>query len=482
MFAALGAAIVAGALVAPLMSGHDEGSHAIRGAAVVRGQLFGDPAPEAFPPEPNVFIHVDVPEAYALATPAGCFNKRRDLTPECAPELEGGRTTEPVLTYQFRSQPAYYLVALPTLVDPAAGGMYATRLVSGLVCAALLTSALSSARTARRIPEHAAWSSRWAVIGVAVAVTPEVLYLSSSMNSNAVEVTAAVAAWSGLAAMAAQDPRSGRLVTRTGLAVVVLVGTRGLSPAFAALTVAAVAVTAGWSRARAWAARRDVRLWGIAAGVTAVASLLYIEWVRRQLPIEREGQGLAAAVDLLPWYLRQAVGIFGSNDILLPDAVYAVWGAAVVGLLVTAIVVGRDRAAAVVAGVAVAGVALQVGAEGFSLPPIGFFWQGRYALPVLVGAPILAGRLLADRGVRLPTWGAVVVLAGLGVAHLAAFLQGVRRFAVTLDGPNNPWTYLTDARWSPPPGPALLWTVVFAGGLVAAGWLALRPPPRAGSA
>ena len=98
LFASLGVAIGAWALLAPLMSGHDEASHAVRGAAVVRGQLLGDHAPGAFPEEPNVFISVDVPEAYERAGQAGCYQDRRELTPACAPDLVGGRARVPVLT------------------------------------------------------------------------------------------------------------------------------------------------------------------------------------------------------------------------------------------------------------------------------------------------------------------------------------------------------------------------------------------------
>jgi hypothetical protein len=118
-----------------------------------------------------------------------------------------------------------------------------------------------------------------------------------------------------------------------------------------------------------------------------------------------------------------------------------------------------------------------VGAEGYSLPPIGFFWQGRYALPILVGVPIVAGHLVARAGARVEGLERLVpiAVAVLGLAHLVALLQTVRRFAVTLDGPANPITYLTDPKWSPDTGPAVVWVVAFAAGLVATGWLSLRP-------
>ncbi len=470
-------AISAWALVSPLMAGHDEAAHAVRGAAVVRGEMYGTPAPEAFPSEPNVFIKVEVPEAYLLAGRLGCFNKQPQLTPECAPAFAGGRDTEWVLTYQFRSPPTYYaVVAWPSLLDSGSAGVYGMRLVSGVVCAALLASALVSARAARR------WW--WTVLGVAVAISPEVLYLAGSINSNAIEVAAAISLWSALLAVVrGPGPAADRLVARAGVALVVLVGTRGLSPAFGAVTVLTGAVLLGRVQVRALLRRVEVQWWGAAAAVTSVASLAYIEWVRRQLPIERPGQGLSAALDKLPWYLRQGVGIFGSNDIPLPDAVYWAWGGLVAVLVALGLAMARRSQALVLLALIAAGIGVQIGAEGFSLPPIGFFWQGRYALPLLVGVPIVASSIVseaegrwadtADRHQRL----AVPLLVVVGLAQLVSFLQAVRRFAVTLDGPANPVTYLFSPRWSPATAPAPVWAALFVAALVVTGWLALRRTP-----
>jgi hypothetical protein len=474
LFAALTMATSAWALVSPLMAGHDEGAHAVRGAAVVRGQMYGTPAPEAFPPEPNVLIRVEVPEAYLLVGREGCFNRQRHLTPECAPAFTGGRDTERVLTYQFRSPPTYYAaVAWPSLLDTGSAGVYGMRLVSGALCSALLASALVSARAARR--------SWWTVLGVAVAISPEVLYLAGSINSNAVEVAAAIGLWSALLAVVRHPgPAPDRLVARAGLALVVLVGTRGLSPLFGGFTVLAAGLLLGRVQVRALLRRPEVRWWGVAAAVMSVGSLAYIEWVRRQLPIERPGQGLSAALDKLPWYLRQGVGIFGSNDIPLPDAVYWAWGGLFAVLIALGLVLARRPQALVLLAVLAAGIGVQIGAEGFSLPPIGFFWQGRYALPLLVGVPIVASSIVSEAEGR---WTAIAerlqpvaipLLVVAGLAQLASFLQAVRRFAVTLDGPGNPVTYLFSPRWSPATAPAPVWVAMFAAALVASGWLALR--------
>ena len=146
---------------------------------------------------------------------------------------------------------------------------------------------------------------------------------------------------------------------------------------------------------------------------------------------------------------------------------------------------GRGNGALALAAVAAMGIGVQISAEGFSLPPIGYFWQGRYALPLLVGVPIIASSLVSHRSegrrrrsaARLERFVGPRRRRGSGVAQLASFLQAVRRFAVTLDGPANPVTYLSPTPMEPVDGAgACLGRASFAAGLAATGWVALRRP------
>lgn len=467
LFALLSAASCAWSLVSPLMAGHDEGAHAIRGAAVARGQLLGRPAPEAWPEQPTVFVEVRAPEAYLLSEAMGCFNRRADQTPHCAPAFEGGRQLEGVVTYQFRSQPAYYAaVGWPSLLSPATAGVYGMRLVSAVAAAALLASALTAALEVRQ--------RRLLALGVFIAITPEVLYLAGSINSNALEVAAAIALWSALVAMANLDSEpSRRQVARAGVALVILVGTRGLSPLFGCMILAVGVYLIGSARSKQLARRADVRGWLCAAVLMIIVSLIYVEYVRGRFPIERPGQGLSEAFGNVGWYLRQGVGVFGSNDIPLPSPVYGTWAIIVMALLLATLLSARLRLAILVVGLAALGVGIQVTAEGLALPPIGFFWQGRYALPLLVGVPIIAAASLGSSGSALSrrvSWlwwrGAVPVLCLLVAAQALAFAQAIRRFAVTLSGPANPIDFLFSPEWSPDPAPAPFFLVMFVTGLV----------------
>lgn len=445
------------ALASPPQSGHDEHSHAIRAAAAARGHLLGPEAIDPFPVMYTQMIEVPVPEAYNV--PTDCFRGRPEVLPSCADPFEGSDQLEPGYTYQFRSPPWYYVpVGLPTLVDTGIVGYYAMRLLGVGICMALLTSAIRSAALLKR--------ARLGVAAVLVATTPEVVYLAAHVNTNGVEIVAALSLWAtGIALVRAPGQASARLVTRAGVAAAVLVGSRGLSLGFALGIVGAVVVLGGADAARTLVRRRDVRLWAGLVAVVAAASLVYIDHVRRWLPVEREGQGIGYALGRVPWYLEQAVGVFGSNEVELPIAVHIAWAVALVSLLGVAAFAGQGRAAVLAAAVLIVGVVIQVTAEGLSLPPIGFFWQGRYALPILVGVPLLAvASLDFPRSARTNETSrvearsriaalAVALSALVGSGWIVAFLTAVRRYSVGTTGPLAPWRFVFDPGWSPPTGP-----------------------------
>lgn len=108
--------------------------------------------------------------------------------------------------------------------------------------------------------------------------------------------------------------------------------------------------------------------------------------------------------------MRQTIGVFGQNDSALPALAAWAWAATLMGIFAVGLWRCTPRWALVAVATLTGGIAISVTAEGFSLPPIGFFWQGRYAMPLLVGAYLLAtcssprSRAEADHtGVEAPT-------------------------------------------------------------------------------
>jgi hypothetical protein len=316
----------------------------------------------------------------------------------------------PAETVQYRGQPFFYgLAGIPTLVDTGVSGARASRAVGVAITAALVASAAVTVAASRR---------PWAAVGLLACLTPGVLHLAGSTNPSAIEVAAALSAWAAVASLASvptlMGPATARLVRRLGLALVVLTACRGLGPGFAAAVIVAGAVSAGRERSAALSRRADVRRWAVAVGAATLASIAWLAHIGTAFPLpDRPGTGVGDAFGLLGWYLHQVVGVFGTNDSAVTPLAAVLWclvalgavGAGLTGGLASEAAQPR-RQAAVALVVLLAGLALNVTAEGLSLPPIGFFWQGRYALPLLAGGVLLATTSRAPARPRRPApWG-----------------------------------------------------------------------------
>jgi hypothetical protein len=498
VFGLVAAAGLVWAVATPLFTGPDEVSQARRAAAVARGQLTG----RQERPDPALLLTVDVPGLYGRPAEDqwlchlgplvdGAPQEAMALPSPPCPDL-GAAGPAPVAaeTVQYRGQPFFYaLVGAPTLVDQGLAGAYAMRAVGVLVTAALVASAAVTLAGTRR-PELAG-------LGLLGCLTPGVLYLSGSTNPSAVEIAAALSAWAAVGVLAGTDlsrpsrttgaagatggpgPASGpvdvdRLVRRLGTALVVLTLCRGLGPAFAAAVVLVGGLAAGAARSRALLGRSDLRWWaGAVAGATA-ASAAWLAHIGRTFPLpDRPGSGWADAFGWLPWYLRQSVGVFGTNDSAVSPAATVLWCLVVLG--VTAVGAAahlrarRPRTAALAVTTLAGGLALNVTAEGFSLPPIGFFWQGRYALPLLVGGVVLAAVSSPDAAVS-PQQGSAPWRMARGPWVPAA--------AVLITVHAQGFTVVARHHGSPAGAAAWVWVVAYTALITAlAVTLGRRPPP-----
>ncbi len=480
------------ALALPLLVGADEESHAVRAAAMVRGDVIGEKAPQ----EPGSLLlrDVKVPEAYGDAKDMSCVVHKRSVLPSCQPKFDGGNRLVTETTYQYRQPPAYYaVVGLPTLLFPARTGVYLMRLMGVLLSAAFLASAFASARELRRPALFAA---------LFLAISPEVVFLMSTVTPNGLEATTAICLWTTLLVVArGARPADGRLVARAAIALIVLVNCRGLSPLFAFVCVVAIAFMMGRDQVRSLAARSDVRRWILAAGVLSVPAVGWIIAVSVKWRVDRVGNGLFDSMGSTPRFLRQTVGVFAweqagfvaVRELLPPVGFYLVWWAAVVLLLVVAFRF-TTRGDGIVLGALIAlFLWLPITIDGLNLPSTGYFWEGRHGLPLYAGVVLVGGLLAAGapertgarRNASAQVW---TVVSGIVVAAQSfALLTVLHRFGVGEDGSWNPIDFLFSPRWSPGL-PAWLAVVLLTGAMAALVVATVRdqrveppvpvPPPR----
>jgi hypothetical protein len=462
----------------------DETAHYLRALTIADGHLAG-------PRAPNTLLLAQGPvspagraweqgNSRAMSVPAA-------LSPPEAQCLSGrldriGSCTES--TYTGTYQPLPYLV--PALALKMTGDVktasWLTRLGSAAPAAALIVLGLVML-----------WDGMaWSILGAAIALTPMVLFVSSVLNPSGLEITACFAFLACLLRLTRSEPSSN--VTWLALAVtgVVAILAWQLGPAF---VVAGVLMYVALSSRTML--RRQLRPSLLTLCVLLAAGIGYVVYAVR-VPSTHTTIALGhishlhAGVDQLPGVLIQAVGTFGSLTVPLPTAIRVAWWTLAALLIIAALTIGTVRQRLCLLATCAVGLAFPVLFYAFVQSHTGFGMQGRYVLPVLMLAPLLAGEILRGRAVwtsRLPA----AALGLIAVLQLAAWWSNARASA---GRPHSTW-FVSHAHWAPPAGWAP-WVVLTAIGLVcllagsaAAGrrrighsgmsmWTALSAPPGSG--
>jgi hypothetical protein len=361
--------------------------------------------------------------------------------------------------------------------------IYVMRFLSALITSAFVATAITAVRKSP--------AARLVAVGLAITITPMVLFMNSVVNPSGLEIASSLVVWvCGLTLVGQAHERvDTRLVTAVGIAGCVLALTRQLGPLWLgliALTLLGVSDRAGL---RNLVRSNWARLW---AALVAGASVAQIAWniVVKPLDVSRSGKPIvhAGASEILRNTLgatffryREMVGNFGWLDTTTPAATWALWTAVLALVFFAALFWVTRRQLVVLLGLVLAVIVVPVVIESFTYGQAAASWQGRYTLPIAVGIPILAAVSLAstDRGRELII-GRVVLTIGafLGVAQLFAFAQNLRRYTVGYGGGLQFWRH---PQWSPPVSPLLL-TIVYAvavGAFVA--WLLGLVPQASGA-
>ncbi len=476
IFAALGFAWI---FATPIYAAPDEPAHIVRAASVGRGELLGrKPPPERLiPPIGDAAVEVTAPAIYAGVN-VTCFIWNKNASADCM-HMDGPRNEIKVDTWVGHHNPAYYLPVgfISRIVRPGVGQIYLMRAIGMLAIAALLASCLE---TLKRLSVPT-----WAGSGFAIAISPMVLFLASTVSPSGIEIGAAVGVWVNGAVLAKEAPETvdRKLIDRLGIAMAALVLSRALSPLWVGVIGLILLILTTRSGLLALAKARRVWVWG---GVLAVCGSIQLWWFVYADPLSYfvgtpatgpTSELLEKSFGKSGEILREMVGIFGWLDTRAPGITFFIWVLALGGIAVLALALASKRFVWALLAATAATVILPVIIEVAGAGEAGLIWQGRYSLPLAVGVPLLAGIGVASstRSLDVSRRLAWVIAVALAVAQSLAFTQALRRYAVGADGPL--W-FFSSARWEPPV-PALLLVGGYVVVIAAAMWWVDPGPHRA---
>ncbi len=463
-------------LATPQGASPDEPAHAMRAYAAAHGQLTG---PESTAAPGTLDLRVSTYFA-TLESHMPCFKRDVTQTPACVTPIAHPDSTATGHSSTGVSTPVFYLaVGWPTVFLDGAKGLYAMRLVSAVLCSALLALAFVALRSLPR------W--RWATFALAAGVTPMTLFLSGTVNPNGLEVAATAAVFSLLAATFGTSSTRRVLAWRIAgitAASLLLVNTRSIALLW--LLLALVAALLLGDRA---VLRRVLRSWitwtgvAIVVIVTIVVAAFYLR-PRSLTPAYQPigagsswGQGFSNTIDQTFSFMNGWIAQFGWLEIPPPGIAVAIWTCIGGALLLAGLTFGPRS---------VKLAALPIGLAVLLVPPFsqaavigvaGYIWQGRYTLAPAVMLLVVAGigldralPVVADRRLA-PVIRVSIVLLGIG--HLGAFLWMLRRYVTGLTSAGTWLDMLRHPLWQPPGGwipVAIVLTLAVAAGV----WLTMR--------
>ncbi|SMG12529.1 DUF2142 domain-containing protein [Agreia pratensis] len=481
---ALSLLATAWAISSPISSGPDEPAHIVKAASVVRGELVG--------PQGTYGNEVAVPNYVSWTNAQTCFVFKPAVPADCAPAIEGdpAETVVGTTTAGYNNPVYYALVGWPSLVFSDTTGIYAMRIVSGLLSSGMLALAFMLVSTWRRptIP----------AIGLVAAITPMVLYVNGLVNPSSFEISGTIAAFVAMLTIVTQpDERllRGRAIILVAVSVLVA-NTRTISPLWIAIAIVVPLLLLPWRELGGLLRRRVVL---ISAAIVALAAAFSVAWTPISTRLASDaaagapktpvittvfpdvGQspffGFVKMVTLTFTNGADMIGNFGWMDTPVPATTIVIWTMLIGVILLAGFVLLRGRRALVGAALLLLALVLPALIQAAFITTGGFIWQGRYGLPIFVmlifGVAALVSLSVENSrpAPALLTRLVLAVLVGFIAGQGYGFLKAMRRNVI---GSDTSWKQLiTDPQWIPPGG-VMLSLALFAVGLVTLAVVVLR--------
>ena len=420
VFVGVMVAQLAWALGTPPFRGLDEIDHAFRASSVAQGDL----APSRLTSDRRGVL-VEVTPGLVTDARAQCEALRSKLPVDCVPERRLPDGNVLILSTAASYSPVFYaVVGLVAKPWDGATALEVMRGTAGVTAALLLALATWCLLTRSR--------TRWPLAGLLVGLTPMAFYTTMLPAPNGIELAAAVTLWCALLGLQGAPPdRHARLLGAAALAAAILGSVRLTGPVLILLITGLVVAVAP---RRTWALVR--RRWRGVAGVAVVAAgatLFQAVWTMSTPSGIGGGSGAplhydwGVILEQLPLWVFQWVGVFPYRNQAASPVAYVAY-AVLAALLVREAVRRGGSARWVALAVVVASLLLPLAYTVVTYPSLGTSWQGRYALPLLVGAPLLVGISLDDVDreawlVRLVPWlGGIATAAA--IAHVVRLEDG----------------------------------------------------------
>jgi len=418
--------------VLPMFRGPDEIGHMYRASAVAHGQWgpSGGPVP------------TKVDGQLVSAASKVCH----ELYDEFLPDVCVARATYPDGTVGISStadkyNPTYYAVtgvAARVLHGDAAA--WSMRAVSALLCACLIGWAWTLSRRGTRSTAVAA--------GLVIVSSPAVIFAGAVVAPNGTQFAAALVLWCALLA-ASRGVTGPAAPVAAGVSASILMSTHTTGPLWVGLTVVVMLVLLG-ARGTIAVLRREPRWWSAATLLvlaTAAASVAWTLGASTNAPqsggelMTTETKDIGLIPNVILWVL-QTVGVMPNRFGLLWPVIYLFWLAPLAAFLVWGLRRGQRRLVIASLTALALSIAVPTVLTALTYDNLGYAWQGRYGLPLLVGVVLVAAECADRSGATLRP----VVLAGgvalLAVADLLSLLcVGLREASGPYDD-GRPWTVL----------------------------------------
>jgi hypothetical protein len=463
VYAVLG---VTWAVTNPPFSAPDESQHYLRAVGLGNGQWVGRPTVYDGPVlsrKETAWRHkltraVKVPSGLS---PVGyeCELFRPDVPASCIGRVQPNSHAVFEQTDVGIYQPEPYLLPAMAvrLASHPAGADRAGRLAMLLIWVILLSLAAWSAWDRRVGPIS--------LLGLVLAITPQVVFMGSSLTDSSVEIIASIAFFALLLRLLRGDdePVGGRLIL-AGAVGAVLALSRSLSPVWVICELLVCWVLVGNSGGRAVVRRAAVPA-AIAAALLVIGIGLNVLWVAIYGPhvsptLVPGFSALHDGISQLRFAWDGVFGSFGYEDVPLGRFGVVLWTLVALAAIVLAVRFATRRERGTLLLAIVLAIALPVYLYAAIFVQEGVQTQGRHILPLLVVVPLLTGELVRRHAAILPRLAARLtfpVAAVLATAiQLLAWWENSRRYAVGLHGT---WWFLPAAKWSPPGGWSV-WVVV----------------------